>query len=68
MGLCGMPEAELAFEEMEVTPDRVLMPPGGFKRGFAELINAYNSQRVGGDWLRNSHGAARCSGRLRSSP
>ncbi len=47
MGLCGMPEAELAFEEMEVTPDLVLEPPGGFKRGFAELINAYNSQRVG---------------------
>ncbi len=47
MGLCGMPEAELAFEEMEVTPDMVLMPPGGFRRGFAELINAYNSQRVG---------------------
>jgi alkylation response protein AidB-like acyl-CoA dehydrogenase len=47
LGLCGMPEAELAFEEMEVTPDRVLMPPGGFRRGFAELINAYNSQRVG---------------------
>lgn len=47
MGLCGMPEAELAFEEMEITPDLVLEPPGGFKRGFAELINAYNSQRVG---------------------
>ncbi len=47
MGLCGMPEAELEFEEMEITPDLVLEPPGGFKRGFAELINAYNSQRVG---------------------
>jgi alkylation response protein AidB-like acyl-CoA dehydrogenase len=47
MGLCGMPEAELEFEEMEVTPDLVLEPPGGFRRGFAELINAYNSQRVG---------------------
>ena len=47
MGLCGMPEAEIAFEEMEVTPDRVLEPPGGFRRGFAALINAYNSQRVG---------------------
>jgi alkylation response protein AidB-like acyl-CoA dehydrogenase len=47
MGLCGMPEGELAFEDMEVTPDMVLMPPGGFRRGFAELINAYNSQRVG---------------------
>jgi alkylation response protein AidB-like acyl-CoA dehydrogenase len=47
MGLCGMPEAELAFEDMEVTPDRVPEPPGEFGRGFAELINAYNSQRVG---------------------
>jgi alkylation response protein AidB-like acyl-CoA dehydrogenase len=25
----------------------VLMPPSGFKRGFADLMNAYNSQRVG---------------------
>jgi alkylation response protein AidB-like acyl-CoA dehydrogenase len=25
----------------------VLMPPSGFRRGFAELMNAYNSQRVG---------------------
>jgi hypothetical protein len=27
--------------------DMVVMPPSGFKRGFAELMNAYNSQRVG---------------------
>jgi alkylation response protein AidB-like acyl-CoA dehydrogenase len=47
MGLCGMPEAELAFEDMEVLPDMVLLPPSGFRRGFADLINAYNSQRVG---------------------
>ena len=47
MGLCGMPEGELTFEDMEVTPDMVLLPPSGFKRGFADLINAYNSQRVG---------------------
>jgi alkylation response protein AidB-like acyl-CoA dehydrogenase len=25
----------------------VLLPPSGFRRGFADLINAYNSQRVG---------------------
>jgi alkylation response protein AidB-like acyl-CoA dehydrogenase len=25
----------------------VLMPPSGFRRGFADLMNAYNSQRVG---------------------
>ena len=47
MGLCGMPEAELAFSDVEVAEDMVLQPPSGFKRGFAELMNAYNSQRVG---------------------
>jgi alkylation response protein AidB-like acyl-CoA dehydrogenase len=47
MGLCGMPEGELAFEDLEITPDMLLLPPSGFKRGFADLINAYNSQRVG---------------------
>ena len=47
MGLCGMPEGELSFEDLEITPDMVLLPPSGFKRGFADLINAYNSQRVG---------------------
>lgn len=47
MGLCGMPEGELTFEDLEVLPDMVLMPPSGFRRGFADLINAYNSQRVG---------------------
>jgi butyryl-CoA dehydrogenase len=47
MGLCGMPEAELAFTDLEVADDMVLMPPSGFRRGFAELMNAYNSQRVG---------------------
>ncbi len=47
MGLCGMPEGELTFTDMEITPDMVLLPPSGFKHGFADLINAYNSQRVG---------------------
>jgi alkylation response protein AidB-like acyl-CoA dehydrogenase len=47
MGLCGMPEGELAFENLEIPADMVLMPPSGFRRGFAELMNAYNSQRVG---------------------
>ncbi|MEM1278088.1 MAG: 3-sulfinopropanoyl-CoA desulfinase [Pseudomonadota bacterium] len=47
MGLCGMPEAELAFTDLEISDDMVLMPPSGFKRGFADLMNAYNSQRVG---------------------
>ena len=47
MGLCGMPEGELVFEDLEIMPDMVLLPPSGFKRGFVDLINAYNSQRVG---------------------
>ncbi len=47
MGLCGMPEGELVFEDLEVTPDMVLLPPSGFRRGFVDLMNAYNSQRVG---------------------
>lgn len=47
MGLCGMPEAELAFTDLEVDADFAVVPPSGFKRGFADLMNAYNSQRVG---------------------
>ena len=47
MGLRGIPETELIFEDLEISEDMVLMPPSGFKRGFADLMNAYNSQRVG---------------------
>lgn len=47
MGLRAIPEMEVIFENMEVSADMVLMPPSGFKRGFGDLMNAYNSQRVG---------------------
>ncbi|WP_224816106.1 3-sulfinopropanoyl-CoA desulfinase [Hasllibacter sp. MH4015] len=47
MGLCGMPEAELRFDDLEVHERWLLTPPSGLKRGFADLMNAYNSQRVG---------------------
>jgi alkylation response protein AidB-like acyl-CoA dehydrogenase len=47
MGLRGMPEGELTFDNLIVPADMVVMPPSGFKRGFADLMNAYNSQRVG---------------------
>ena len=47
MGLRGIPETELIFENLEISEDMVLMPPSGFKRGFADLMNTYNSQRVG---------------------
>jgi len=47
MGLRGIPETEILLQDMEVDLDMVLVPPSGFGRGFAELMNAYNSQRVG---------------------
>jgi alkylation response protein AidB-like acyl-CoA dehydrogenase len=47
MGLRGMPEGELTFENLEVPAAMALLPPSGFRRGFADLMNAYNSQRVG---------------------
>ena len=47
MGLRGIPEAEVFFEEMMVPPANLVLPPRGLKKGFADLMTAYNSQRVG---------------------
>lgn len=47
MGLRGIPESEVIMENAEVPAAMALQPPGGWRRGFAELMNAYNSQRVG---------------------
>jgi alkylation response protein AidB-like acyl-CoA dehydrogenase len=47
MGLRGMPEGELVFEDLEIPAGMAVMPPSGFRRGFADLMTAYNSQRVG---------------------
>lgn len=47
MGLRGIPETEVILGDLEVPAGMVLQPPGGWRRGFAELMNAYNSQRVG---------------------
>jgi alkylation response protein AidB-like acyl-CoA dehydrogenase len=47
MGLRGIPEAEISFEDMELPPSALVIPPRGLKKGFADLMNAYNSQRVG---------------------
>ena len=47
MGLRGMPEGELIFEDLEIPATMAVLPPSGFRRGFADLMNAYNSQRVG---------------------
>jgi len=47
LGLCGMPEAVLRFTNVEIDEKWLLRPPSGLERGFADLMNAYNSQRVG---------------------
>ncbi len=47
MGLRGIPEAEIRFEDMELPMSAVVTPPRGFAKGFADLMNAYNSQRIG---------------------
>ena len=47
MGLRGIPETVVSFNDMEVTADMAVQPPSGLRRGFADLMNAYNTQRVG---------------------
>ncbi len=47
MGLRGIPEAEVIMQDMEVGEDALVMPPRGLRKGFADLMDAYNSQRVG---------------------
>ena len=47
MGLRGIPETEILFEDMAVPASAMVVPPRGLRKGFADLMNAYNSQRVG---------------------
>jgi alkylation response protein AidB-like acyl-CoA dehydrogenase len=47
MGLRGIPETEVIFENLVISEDMVLRNAAGVPHGFAELMNAYNSQRVG---------------------
>jgi alkylation response protein AidB-like acyl-CoA dehydrogenase len=47
MGLRGIPETEILFQDLELPADRLIQPPDGLGRGFAGLMNAYNAQRVG---------------------
>ncbi|MBU74164.1 MAG: acyl-CoA dehydrogenase [Rhodospirillaceae bacterium] len=47
MGVRGIPETDVTFEDMEVHEGMVVIPPSGVKKGFAGLMNAYNAQRVG---------------------
>ncbi len=56
MGLRGIPETEVTFEDLEIPDDMVLRPADGFRRGFAALMNAYNGQRLGAAMV--AHGIA----------
>ena len=47
MGLRGIPETEILFEDLEVSEEMTVIPPQGIRRGFAGLMNAYNGQRIG---------------------
>jgi len=47
MGVRGIPETYVNFNNMEVAHDMIVIPPEGIRRGFAGLMNAYNAQRVG---------------------
>lgn len=47
MGLRGIPETEVIFDNLIVPEDMALIPPEGLKRGFAGLMKAYNGQRIG---------------------
>lgn len=47
MGLRGIPETELIFDNLEIPADMLLQPPRGLRHGFGDLMDAYNGQRVG---------------------
>jgi alkylation response protein AidB-like acyl-CoA dehydrogenase len=56
MGLRGIPETYLHFEDLEVPSNMVVSLPEGFEKGFAALMRAYNGQRVGAATV--AHGIA----------
>ena len=47
MGMRGIPETEILFEDLVVPAAMMITPPRGLRHGFGDLMNAYNSQRVG---------------------
>ena len=47
MGLRGIPETEILLEDLFVADAMALIPSGDPARGFAKLMTAYNSQRIG---------------------
>ena len=57
MGLRGIPETYVHFEDLFIPDERVVPMPNGFRKGFAALMSAYNAQRVGAATV--AHGIAR---------
>lgn len=47
MGIRGVPEGHVQFDDVVVPAEMKLVAPGGPERGFAALMTAYNAQRVG---------------------
>lgn len=47
MGVRGIPETRIEFQDLRVHRELLVVPPEGTARGFAALMRAYNSQRVG---------------------
>lgn len=47
MGLRGIPETQVHFNDLTLGADRIIVPPQGIRKGFAGLMNAYNGQRTG---------------------
>ena len=47
MGLRGLPETEIIFDDMWVPQGALLATPRGLAHGFSDLMLAYNGQRLG---------------------
>ncbi len=47
MGLRGIPETEIIFDNLELPETALVNPPRGLRHGFGDLMDAYNGQRVG---------------------
>lgn len=47
MGLRGIPEGYIHLDDCYVDEAALLLPPSGLKKGFGQIMRAYNSQRIG---------------------
>ncbi|MEP3600032.1 MAG: acyl-CoA dehydrogenase family protein [Stappiaceae bacterium] len=47
MGLRGIPEGFVHLEDCYVPSSALILPPEGLRKGFGQIMRAYNSQRIG---------------------